>query len=236
MTTRLVVIAVIPGIVFSLLVYLTDRYDKEPIKVLIKVFIMGALAVIPTVFVEKILFSLFYFHGFSKVVFSSFIVAGLTEEFFKREVVMKTVFKKDVFNEKLDGIIYCIFSSLGFATIENIIYVVFKFSANYYVGLYRGIFSVPAHLLFGITMGYYMSLGKFSLKYKTQKTFMRKSLIVPTILHGIFDFILMAQKEFLAILFLPFVVYLWLMNLRKLNKYYLESKKDFEERTNRKNT
>ncbi|CAG7839518.1 Protease PrsW [Clostridium haemolyticum] len=234
MITRLFIIAVIPGIIFSLLVYLTDRYDKEPVKVLIKVFIMGALSVIPTAFVEKILFSLFSFHSFFKVVFSSFIVAGLTEEYFKREVVIKTVFRKDVFNEKLDGIIYCIFSALGFATVENIIYVVFKFSSNYYVGLYRGIFSVPAHLLFAITMGYYMSLGKFSLKYKVKKIFMVKSLVVPAVLHGIFDFILMAQKEFLAVLFLPFVVYLWLTNLRKLNKYYLESRKDFHKKTNEK--
>ncbi|EDS78605.1 PrsW family intramembrane metalloprotease [Clostridium massiliodielmoense] len=228
MSNKLFIIAVIPGIVLAILIYLVDRYDKEPIKTLIKVLILGAISVIPTILVEKFLVSLNYFSGLLKIVFNAFIIAGLTEEFFKREVVLRSVFKKQVFNEKLDGIIYCSFSALGFATVENIMYVVFDVSPSYYVGLYRGIFSVPAHLLFAVTMGYYISLSKFSNNRDLKKKFLKKSLLVPAVFHGIFDFILMSQNMFLAILFLPFVAYLWLINLKKLNKYYLESKKENE--------
>ncbi|ABK61358.1 PrsW family intramembrane metalloprotease [Clostridium novyi] len=226
MINNLFIIAVIPGVLLAILIYLVDRYDKEPIDVLIKVIILGSISVIPTIVIEKFLTSLNYFSGLLKVAFNAFIVAGLTEEFFKREVVLKSVFNKEVFNEKLDGIIYCSFSALGFATVENIMYVVFDVSSSYYVGLYRAIFSVPAHLLFGVTMGYYMSLSKFSSDRVLKGKFLKKSLLIPVLFHGIFDFILMSKNMFLAICFLPFIAYLWLINLRKLNKYYLESKEE----------
>lgn len=226
MINKLFIIAIIPSIILAVLIYLVDRYDKEPINVLLMVLMLGAISVIPTIMIERFLASLNYFTGLLKVVFNAFIVAGLTEEFFKREVVLRSIFNKEVFNEKLDGIIYCAFSALGFATIENIMYVVFDISSNYYIGLYRGIFSVPAHLLFGVTMGYYMSLSKFSNDKILKRKFLNKSLLIPVVFHGIFDFILMSKNMFLAICFLPFVAYLWLINLKKLNKYYLESKEE----------
>ncbi len=224
MATRLFIIALIPGIVLAFSVYLTDRYDKEPPRLLMKVFIFGALSVIPTAIVEKFLMSFNIFTGLLSAAFMAFIVAGLTEEFFKREVVLRTAFKHPAFDEKLDGIIYAGFSALGFATVENVMYVVFRFSVNPSVGLYRGIFSVPAHLLFAVTMGYYLSLAKFSENPESYRYYFRRSLIIPMTLHGIFNFILMSRVPILLALFLPFVIYLWIVNLRKLNKYYVESR------------
>ncbi|MEL7596628.1 MAG: PrsW family glutamic-type intramembrane protease [Clostridiaceae bacterium] len=231
MYTRLFVISVTPGIALALAAYLTDRYDREPISLLIKVFILGAFSVIPTAIVEKFLGAFNIFGGLIGSAYTAFIVAGLTEEFFKREVILRTVFKSSDFNEKLDGIVYSVFSALGFATVENVIYVVFRFAANPYVGIYRGLLSVPAHMLFAITMGYYLSLTKFSHDYNVKKyrTFLRKSLSVPAILHGIFDFILMANIPILFAIFIPYVIYLWIANLRKLNEYYLESKREQKE-------
>ncbi len=56
---------------------------------------------------------------------------------------------------------------MGFATVENIVYVVYRYANNPpHVGLYRGVFSVPAHAVFGITMGYYLSLAKFDTDEK----------------------------------------------------------------------
>lgn len=229
MLVRLFVIAVIPGIALSIGIYLTDRYDKEPVRLLLKVFIFGCLSVIPTAIVERILVSVNIFSGLLSSAFTAFIVAGLTEEFFKREVVLKSAYNSRHFNEKLDGIVYCVFAALGFATIENIMYVVFRFSANPYIGLYRGILSVPAHMLFAVTMGYYLSLAKFSSDKKVFKKYLNKALFVPVILHGIFDFILMANIPILMAIFIPYVIYLWIVNLRKLNEYYKESKSLFKD-------
>lgn len=224
MYLRLFVIAIFPGIALALAAYLTDRFDREPVRLLGKVFLFGALSVIPTAAIEGVLSYFNIFIGVLRVAFTAFIVAGFTEEFIKREVVMRVAFKNAAFDEKLDGIIYAVFAALGFATVENVIYVVFRFATNEYVGISRGIFSVPAHMLFAITMGYYLSLAKFCIYPNLCKSYYRKALIVPMILHGIFDFILMLGNGYLFLIFIPFVIYLWVVNLRKLNEYYRDSK------------
>lgn len=231
MYTRLFIIAVIPGIAIAIGFYLTDRFDKEPVKLLLKTFIFGCLSVIPTGIFERILMSFNIFKGLLSSAFTAFIIAGLTEEFLKREVVLRISYRSKHFNEKLDGIIYSVYAALGFATIENIMYVVFRFSANKYIGIYRGILSVPAHMLFAVTMGYYLSLAKYSLNKTDSIKYLNKSLYVPVVLHGIFDFILMANIQMLMGLFIPYVIYLWIFNLRKLNEYYKESKTLFKYKT-----
>ncbi|KNF08579.1 RsiW anti- sigma factor protease PrsW [Gottschalkia purinilytica] len=223
MILRLFIIAIVPAISIALATYLSDKYEKEPISVLFNTFIFGALSVIPTLFVERSLSLLNIFPGLLGVLYVSFIVAGLTEEYFKRLVIMKYIYKNRNFNERLDGIIYCVFSALGFATIENIVYVVFRFSYNPYVGLYRGILSVPAHTIFAVTMGYYISLSKFCNDDRLKEKYLRKSLYMPAILHGIFDFILMSKIPIYGLLFIPYLIYLWKTNQNKLDKYMKES-------------
>lgn len=225
----LFITAITPGIALGLIIYWFDRHDREPIRVLLKVFIMGIIYVIPTIIVENLLSSFNFFPGIFGVVYTAFIVAGFTEEYMKRQVVLKYVYFNPVFNEKLDGIVYCVMSALGFATIENVMYVVFRFSDVESVGLYRAILSVPAHMLFAITMGYYLSLAKYSSTPEKSNYFYKKSLTVPVILHGIFDFILMSGIELLMLLFIPFIIYMWITNLKKLNMYYNESKNEYYE-------
>lgn len=224
MKLDLIITAITPGIALGLALYFVDRHDREPLKMLMKVFFMGIFIVLPTILIENVLSSVNIFNGLAGVFYRAFIVAGLTEEFMKRKVVLKTVYFNPVFNEKLDGIIYCAFAALGFATIENIMYVVFRFSDVEFIGIYRAVVSVPAHMLFAVTMGYYLSLAKFADTPKLSKYYYKRSLVVPMILHGIFDFILMSENQILMILFIPFVIYLWIVNLRKLNMYYKDSK------------
>lgn len=221
---RLVIIAVIPGLALALGLYLTDRYDREPVRLLVRLFIFGIVSAVPTIFAERLLSRFNLFPGLLSVVWTSFIVAGFTEEFFKRSVVMVIAYRHNAFNEKLDGIIYCAFSSLGFATIENIMYVVTGYDADPYIGLYRGLLSVPAHMLFAVTMGYYLSLARFSPDKQCQSKYLSLSLFVPVLFHGVFDFILMARIPLLLVLFIPFVVFMWIVNLKKLNRFYKESK------------
>lgn len=223
MKLNLFITAVTPAAALGLALYFFDRHDKEPVKMLLRVFLGGVFCVVPTVFIENILFRFNLFHGMAGVFYSAFIVAGLTEEFMKRQVVLKTVYLNPVFDEKLDGIIYCAFSALGFATVENIMYVVFRFSDVESVGLYRAILSVPAHILFAVTMGYYLSLAKFSDDPEESRYYLKRSLLIPVVLHGIYDFILMSQVEILMVLFIPFVIYLWVVNIKKLNVYYKDS-------------
>ncbi len=224
MDLRLFIIAITPGIVLLVAIYLTDRLDREPIKLLLLTFALGALAVIPAIIVEEILIRFNIFTGVLAAAYNAFIVASLTEEFFKRLVVLKLPYKTKYFNEKLDGIVYGVFASMGFATVENIMYVAFRYTNNPFIGLYRGIFSVPAHAAFGVTMGYYLSLARFETDDKKKASYMRKSLIMPILFHGIFDFILMIEYQQLLVLFVPYVLIIWFINARKLSKFVFDSR------------
>ncbi len=227
MITRLIIIAITPVIALGIGIYLVDRYDREPWKLLLRVFLLGALSVVPILIVERILLSINVFPGIFSIGYTAFIVAGLSEEYFKRLAVIYGAYNDKNFNEKLDGIVYCVFSALGFATVENIMYVVIRYTGNYYVGIMRGILSVPAHMLFGVTMGYYLSLSKYAEDPNLASYYYKRSLIVPVILHGIFNFILMAKIPILMALFIPYVIYLWITNLKKLNLYTKDSKDNY---------
>ncbi|NLW40026.1 MAG: PrsW family intramembrane metalloprotease [Tissierellia bacterium] len=221
---RLFIIAITPAIDIIFGIYLSDKYDREPLKVLLLTYLLGALTVIPIIIVEEILLSFNIFGGTLSNLYTAFIVAGFTEEFFKREVILRIPYKTKYFNEKLDGIVYGVFSSMGFATVENIVYVVYRYANNPHVGLYRGIFSVPAHAVFGITMGYYLSLAKFDTDRIRARKNMRRSLYMPILLHGTFNFILMTNIPQLSILFIPYVIYIWWINQRKLSKFIYDSR------------
>lgn len=224
MNLRLFIIAVIPAIAFMFAIYLTDKSDREPTKLLLLTYLFGALAVIPSIVVEEVLVRFNIFSGVFQAAYNAFIVAAMTEEYFKRLVILKLPFRTSYFNEKLDGIVYGVFAHLGFATVENIIYVVFTYTNNPFIGLYRGIFSVPAHGVFGITMGYYLSLSRFDTDKKRKAANLRKSFLIPLLLHGIFDFILMANIPELTLLFVPYVIFIWWINQRKLSKFVFDSR------------
>ncbi|MDR7871519.1 MAG: PrsW family glutamic-type intramembrane protease [Tissierellaceae bacterium] len=224
MNLRLFIIAITPVIVLLLAIYLTDKSDREPTKLLLLTFLFGALAVIPTIIVEEFLIRFNVFSGTLQAAYNAFIVAAFTEEYFKRLVILKLPFRTSYFNEKLDGIVYGVFAHLGFAVVENIMYVVFTYTNNPFIGLYRGIFSVPAHGVFGVTMGYYLSLSRFDNDKKRKAANMRKSLIMPILFHGVFDFILMAEIPELTLLFVPYVLFIWWVNGRKLSKFVYDSR------------
>jgi len=222
--TRRFIIAITPAIIIVFAIYLSDRHDREPLRLLMLTYIFGALAAIPVVIVEEFLLSINIFGGALETLYTAFIVAGFTEEFFKRLVVLKIPYRTKYFNEKLDGIVYGVFSAMGFATVENIVYVVYRYANNPHVGLYRGIFSVPAHAIFGVTMGYYISLAKFDTVEKRSNKNLWRSLYMPILLHGTFNFILASDIPHLSALFIPYVIYIWWINQRKLSQFIYDSK------------
>lgn len=220
----LILLAVAPSVALIAFILLHDRYDKEPFGLLVKVFIFGILASVPILIVELLLSRYNFFSGILGVAVEAFIVIGFTEEFFKRLVVSKTVLFHPEFNEKLDGIVYCCMASLGFATIENVIYVLQYAATDPTIWLLRAIISVPTHMLLGIIMGYYLGMSRFGpIKGDTIKNY-KKALIVPAILHGAFDFILMSGFRYYLIVFVPLVILLWIMGMVMLRRFFKSSK------------
>lgn len=220
---RLLFSAVLPIIIIALIIYRVDRFDKEPIKLLLKVMLFGALSVLPVFFTSKII-GIVAFDGIIGIAFRAFIVVALVEEFFKRFVVLKFAYKRPEFDEPLDGIVYCVFAALGFAAVENIMYVFSYQAVSPNIALFRGILSVPAHTLFGVSMGYFLSLAKYSTDPIASRKYYSKSLWIPVLLHGIYDFILFIGNPLPLLIFVPFVVYMWINGIKKLKQFALISK------------
>lgn len=216
--------AVAPAVALGLFLIFTDRYDKEPKRLLLLVFVLGMLVTLPTLIAEMVGQRFNIFGGLAGQLFEAFVIIGLAEEFFKRLVVVKTVFRNPAFNERLDGIIYCGIAALGFATLENFVYILSYSAASPDIWVTRALLSVPTHMLLGITMGYYLAMAKFCSDPHLCRSYYRRSLYIPALLHGAFDFILMSSIPLLSLLLLPFVGYLWISGLIKLRRYYKESK------------
>lgn len=228
MKLELLVLAIAPVATIILWIYLKDKYDKEPVITLSKFFILGILVSALAIYVEELLIKLNTFSKIGYMIYISFIVAGLTEEGLKALILIPNLVREKNFNEKLDGIIYSVFLSLGFATVENIIYILFEDPTSVFqVSIIRAIISIPAHMMFAIIMGYYISKYKFnSSKYKP-KTYLIISIIVPILLHGIFDFILMIPYRWSIIVFIAYIVFLWKISLDKLDEYTDNSRRRF---------
>ena len=220
---RILFSAIAPVAVLIILHLVIDRHDREPAKLLILQFVAGCLTSIPAIFIENFLEGLNIFSGtILGVAYTSYIVAGLTEESLKRASVYLVSYHKPAYNEKLDGIIYCCFASLGFAAVENILYIVNFQAENPSIALYREFSPFGAHA-FAVTMGYYISLSKFAPTYALMRSYRVKSLLYPVLLHGTFNFILSLNIHWL-IAFVPFVIFLWIFNIKKLRSFSKESR------------
>lgn len=184
----LLFLAVAPAMIIILYTYFKDKFEKEPIRFLFKNFLMGAfvsviIALILSVVANYILpltDELSIYQQFIK----AFFVVGLVEEFSKYVIVRFYAQKSVEFNEPFDGIVYVVMVSMGFAALENVMYV-FQYGVS--TGIIRAFTAVPAHATFGILMGYFMGLAKFS---KNRQLLNLIGLVVATFFHGAYDFFL----------------------------------------------
>ena len=160
----LLIISLAPVLAIIAFVYFKDKYEKEPFKTLLWAFFIGMIIVIPVVIIEQLLGDYFtqkYGIGdgnLSSAAYNAFIVAAFTEEGFKLLAFMIFIWRNKNFNEKFDGIVYAAIISLGFAAVENVLYV---FGNGVGTGILRAFTAVPGHAIFGITMGFFLGLAKF---------------------------------------------------------------------------
>ncbi|HPB14040.1 MAG TPA: PrsW family glutamic-type intramembrane protease [Bacteroidales bacterium] len=213
MFNNLLFISLAPIFIIAFYIYSRDIYEKEPLSYLLKALSIGAIIVLPVVFIEKQLSApADKLEGISNAAWIAFIVAGLTEEGMKYLAFLLFFWKSSNFNERFDGIVYAVYISLGFAGIENILYV---FSGGYSVGIVRALTAVPAHALFGVVMGYYFGLAKFHQKFRG--VYLMLAFFLPFVFHGLYDFLLMANSPFFLSIFIPLFIYFWIIGFRKIS-------------------
>ena len=185
---NLILLAVTPALVIMVYIYFKDRYEKEPIGLLTINFLLGASLSVGLTFALSPLVNGFI-DGWGQtdvavMALKAFIGVALVEEFSKYIVVRLFAQRRSAFNEQFDGIVYAVMVSMGFAALENILYVSIH---GVETGILRAFTAVPAHASFAILMGYFMGKAKFS---NQRFLFNITGLLAATLFHGAYDFFL----------------------------------------------
>jgi protease PrsW len=178
-------IALAPGVAIMLYIYLKDKHEREPLSLLLISFVYGMVSTVLTLFISAPINFLVvlreddYLHEF----YSAFFKVALVEEFSKFVFVRFILFPNKNFNEPFDGIVYAVMVGMGFATLENVIYV---FNYGWETGVLRMFTAVPAHATFAVLMGYFLGIAKFTHSRRFQYGLI--GLLSATLLHGAYDY------------------------------------------------
>jgi RsiW-degrading membrane proteinase PrsW (M82 family) len=186
-------VSIAPGIAISLYFFFKDEYNREPRKHVIISFFLGMLSALMAGVIESTALFITGDNGSESILFTAlkaFLIVGFTEEWCKYVMVRKYAFRKPEFDEPFDGIVYAVMVSMGFATLENIMYVMEHGLAT---GIMRMFLSVPAHASFAVLMGYYLGMARF--KHIEKKSYLLRGVLAATFFHGFFDFFLFLQEN-----------------------------------------
>ncbi len=184
----LLALSIAPGIAICIFIYLKDKYNREPLGLLVLSFFMGILAIIPAVIIQLTLtgpIKVLMGGGILYTAVFSYLIVGMSEEGSKFLALRFIPYRRKAFDDPFDGIVYAVLVSMGFATLENIGYVM---QHGFGTGILRMFLSVPAHATFGVLMGYHVGLAKFDAV--NRRKYMMLAIFWPVFFHGTFDFFL----------------------------------------------
>ncbi len=196
--------AVAPGFALLSYFYLRHELEAEPLGYVIRSFVAGAVLVFPIMFIqyafeeEGVLTSPFW---------KAFVATALLEEFFKWFMIYYTIYIHKVFDDYYDGILYAVACSLGFATLENFLYLWVYDSLE--IAIWRAVLPVSGHALFAVAMGFCLGRAKHSAR---ERLWLFLAVAVATLMHGVFDYILLIEptNKVPAVLY---IVVLWMVAL-----------------------
>ena len=173
-------LAVTPPLIFLVFIMYMDRSEPEPLGLIIKVMALGALSAVPAAFLEWAL-GLMPVITHSGALVESFIRIAPVEEACKLAVVLLFIWNHPAFNEENDGIVYMSASAIGFAVLENILYVL---HLGFNIAIMRAVTAIPLHTFTGVIMGYSVGLAKFSNRPKLN---VFKGFLLAYLFHGLYD-------------------------------------------------
>ncbi|NPU99785.1 MAG: PrsW family intramembrane metalloprotease [Brevinematales bacterium] len=220
MTETLIVlsVAIAPGLFWLWFFYSRDKLEKEPLGQVVAVYLFGMLAIIPALIIE-LSFT-------TSTMIDTVIIAPLAEEPSKLLCLLILLKRKNGklrrnFNEPMDGIVYGAAAALGFATVENVFYIV-NAAANDGMGaisILRAIFSVPGHALWGAFWGFAVSKAWFTVGSQGKKfAIILGGLIVAMLFHGLFNFGAgMSDLAGIGII-LVLSVFFWILIMRRIKR------------------
>lgn len=213
-------VAIAPALALLSYFYLRREIAEEPSKLLLHTFIYGAMLTFPILFIQHVIQEE---NVISSVFVHQALLTSILEEFFKWLILIIAIYKHVDFDDPYDGILYGASVSLGFATVENILYLL-NFGMDQ--AFLRALLPVSSHALFGVVMGYYIGRAKFNAKKESLEIVF--ALVTAVVLHIIYNSILIFKGENI-LLIAPFMLFLWLFGLSKVKKAHILSRhKRFE--------
>lgn len=200
MALAALIVPMIPGVIWLWIFYRTDWYDPEPKRLIFGTFGLGVLAIVPAFVGERLAGMVYPFLEHIEqaalsgsgaalpMLVGCFVVIGPCEELSKFLAVRLFVYRHREFDEPLDGIIYAAAAALGFASLENVLYVIDWRTGHVHWGTLgvRSLLALPGHVIFAITWGYALGRQKFDPRYRVWPL-----VLAAAMLHGLYDFLLM---------------------------------------------
>lgn len=209
----MLIAALLPVMILLHAVYKADQVEHEPASLLFRLFLWGAVMGLPASLIESLLGNVIYnacaAAGTSNLIYlilENVIGVALVEEGLKYAVVRWRTWRNPAFDFRFDGIVYCVFASLGFAALENVLY---GFSYGFATLAVRAVTSIPGHAVFGILMGYYYGRAKKYYDYGDRakaSQIGKRALVVPVLFHGFYDLALSMNSAAMAGVWLVVII------------------------------
>lgn len=209
-------VAIAPSLALLSYFYLRREIESEPSRLLFYAFLYGAILTFPILFIQYIVQAETVLTDTS---FWSGSLSAVLEEFFKWLILLIAIYKQTKFPDPYDGILYGASVSLGFATVENILYLV---SFGIDTAFIRAILPVSSHALFGVVMGYY--LGRAQFVKGREKLLLSLALFAPLGLHFIYNSLLYSAEDKIMI-WSGFMLILWMFGLSRVKQAHALSRK-----------
>ena len=207
--------ALIPAVLLLIFIYRKDKIEHEPFGLLAKLFCMGVLAALPALILEEctdiLLSPLSPVLGEIGMGILMAVFIGLIEEGVKFFYLYNGSWNNPDFNFQFDAVVYAVFVSLGFAAIENILYV---FESGLAVALGRALLAVPGHMAFSVFMGRYVGAAKVC-EIRGDRVGVIKNLVIgyllASLMHGFYDACAMTGTVLSLIIFIVFVIAMYIL-------------------------
>lgn len=207
-------LAAVPALLIVMYFNRRDRYRPEPRGRIIRVFLLGLLSTVPAIIIELAVSEFRYWLNPYEILFplfKAFVIAGLVEEGIKYLTVMKFAYPRENFDEVMDGVVFTVIAGMGFACMENILFVLGRGMA---VGVLRAFTSIPMHASVSVIMGYCIGRAKFSPSRRNRNGLLLRGLLLAILFHGLYDLSIFAMPFWSEIsilaLFPVLIIAIWL--------------------------
>ncbi len=214
-----ILIGLVPIVLICLFVYLRDNARPEKPQHLLLTFLLGAAFAFPAYLLEQHIDSWGYQNSVEFLPYTLYMFLGvaLVEELLKLLPVLIYPYQKAFFDEPLDGIVYCVYAAMGFATVETVIYAPLL---DWQGILAKATLAIPAHAAFAMIAGYFLGRARTQSVRGSRNQYILLALFWAVVAHGLYDWMVFnPYAEWLTLLAGGVLLLTWFIALRLTAKH-----------------